>query len=312
MDDGAALSVSDAILTRRAALASVAVAILLLALKGWAAWITGSVAMLGSLADTGLDLVASLVTLFSVRYAAQPADNRHRFGHGKAEALAALFQVILISISACGIAIQAVRRLIEGNVSANAEYGIGVSVAALIATLGLIVYQRHVIRQTQSIAITADNVHYQSDLLLNGAVILALLLDQFAGVTGADPVFGVLIAAWLLFGAMRASTAAINQLMDKEWPESRRQQLLEVAARSAPPGSIHDLRTRSSGAQDFVQFHIWVPGDMTVSAAHRITERIERDLEAAFPKAEILIHLDPEGRIDRLGEDDEELRETPE
>lgn len=303
---------SDAILTRRAALASVAVAILLLALKGWAAWITGSVAMLGSLADTGLDLVASLVTLFSVRYAAQPADSRHRFGHGKAEALAALFQVILISISACGIAIQAVRRLIEGNVSANAEYGIGVSVAALIATLGLIVYQRHVIRQTQSIAITADNVHYQSDLLLNGAVILALLLDQFAGITGADPVFGVLIAAWLLFGAMRASTAAINQLMDKEWPESRRQQLLEVAAHSAPPGSIHDLRTRSSGAQDFVQFHIWVPGDMTVSAAHRITERIERDLETAFPKAEILIHLDPEGRIDRLGEEDEELRETPE
>lgn len=301
-----------AALTRRAALASVGVALLLLALKSWAAWATGSVAMLGSLADTGLDLVASLVTLFSVRYAAQPADNDHRFGHGKAEAIAALFQVILISVSACGIAVQAVRRLIAGDVSANAEYGIGVSIIALAATFALIAYQRHVIRHTGSIAITTDNVHYQSDLLLNGSVIAALVLDQYLGFTGADPVFGVIIALWLFYGAWRASSQAINQLMDREWPAEKRQRFLAIAAQHPELIGIHDLRTRSSGTQDFVQFHVWVRPDMTIAEAHDITESVERKLMAEFPDTEILIHLDPEGQIDRLGEIDETLRETPE
>lgn len=301
-----------AALNRRAAVASVSVAMLLLSLKGWAAWETGSVAMLGSLADTALDLVASLVTLSSVRYAAQPADRDHRFGHGKAEAIAALFQVILISVSACGIAVQAVRRLIAGDVSANAEYGIGVSLVALAATFALIAYQRHVIRRTGSVAIHADHVHYQSDLLLNGSVIAALVLDQYLGIAGADPVFGVLIALWLLYGAWRASTQAIDQLMDKEWPEEKRRRFLQIAGQHPELIGIHDLRTRTSGAQDFVQFHVWVRPDMTVAEAHRVTEAVEQKLAAAFPGAEILIHLDPEGQLDRLGEADETLRETPE
>lgn len=300
------------VLTRRAALASVAVAIALLGFKAWAAWTTASVAMLGSLADTGLDLIASLVTLFSVRYAAQPADRGHRFGHGKAEAIASLFQVALISVSACGIAIEAARRLVSEEVSGNFEYGVGVSLAALLLTSGLIAYQRHVIRETGSVAITADNVHYQSDLLLNVAVILALVLEQYLGLTGADPVFGVLIAAWLLFGAWRASTNAINQLMDREWPEEKRARILTIAAKHGLEGRVHDLRTRSSGVQDFIQFHIWVDPEMTVAQAHLLTEQVEHDLHSAFPDAEILIHLDPEGQIDRLGENDQALRETPE
>lgn len=300
------------VLTRRAALASVIVAIALLCLKFWAAWMTASVAMLGSLADTCLDLIASLITLFGVRYAAQPADRRHRFGHGKAEAIAALFQVALISVSACGIAIQAVSRLISGEVTGHFEYGVGVSLIALLLTLGLIAYQRHVIRQTRSVAITADNVHYQSDLLLNGAVILALILEQSLGLTGADPVLGILIAVWLLFGAWRASATALNQLMDKEWPEEERTQILSIAAKHGLDGRVHDLRTRSSGVQDFIQFHIWVQPEMTVAQAHLLTEQVEHDLQCAFPDAEILIHLDPEGQIDRLGENDQALRETPE
>lgn len=299
-------------LTRRAAIASVCTALFLLMLKSWAAWVTGSVAMLGSLADTALDLVASLVTLFSVRYAAQPADSQHRFGHGKAEAIAALFQVTLISISAFGIAAQAVRRLIAGETSANAEYGIGVSIAAIVVTFALTAYQRHVIRRTQSVAIHADHVHYQSDLLLNGAVIVALVLEQYLGIHGADPVFGVAIALWLLYGALRASGAAINQLMDGEWPEEKRRRFLEIAAREPALIGIHDLRTRTSGVQDFVQFHAWVRPDMTVAEAHAITEDVERRLMAVFPDTEILIHLDPEGQIDRRGEPDEKLRETPE
>jgi len=311
----AALSVSHAhqhphshgSFTTRAALASVATALFLLVLKAYAASATGSVAMLGSLADTALDLVASLVTLYGVRIAATPADHDHRFGHGKAEALVALFQVVVIAVSAVGIGWRAVNRLIHGESTANAEYGIAVSALAILTTFGLLFYQRRVIARTGSVAIQADHVHYQTDLLLNLSVITALVLDQYLGLTGADPVFGVAIALWLAWGAWRASTRAIDQLMDREWPEEKRNRFLQIAARHPELRGIHDLRTRTSGSLDFVQFHVWVDPQMTVAAAHKVMEEMEHKLEAEFPGTEILIHLDPEGQVDRPGDS---LRET--
>ncbi|MGK6318340.1 cation diffusion facilitator family transporter [Sphingomonas sp. DT-204] len=285
-------------LATRAALFSVGMACFLLCLKGFAAWQTGSVAMLGSLADTGLDLLASLVTLYGVRLAAEPADHDHRFGHGKAEALAALFQVALITASAGIIAWRAIDRFRNPQAGADAEFGIGVSLVAIAATFVLLAYQRHVIRRTGSVAILADNVHYQSDVLLNLAVIAALALDQYFGVTGADPVFGVAIALWLAWGAFQASSNAIDQLMDKEWPEADRRAYIEVAARQPGLLGIHDFRTRRSGSHDFAQFHMEVARDLTVAEAHDIVERVERALRDAFPKVEVLIHLDPEGHVD--------------
>jgi len=282
----------------RAALFSVAMATFLLALKGFAAWHTGSVAMLGSLADTGLDLLASLVTLYGVKLAAEPADHDHRFGHGKAEALAALFQVALITASAIGIAWQAVERLGNPVASADAEFGIAVSVIAIGATMVLLWYQRRVIRQTGSVAILADNVHYQSDVLLNVAVIAALALDQFAGVSGADPLFGIAIAGWLLWGAFQASSNAIDQLMDKEWSEDERARFIEVAARQPGLKGIHDFRTRRSGSHNFAQFHMEVARDISVAQAHDVVEAVEIALRTAFPKVEVLIHIDPEGHVD--------------
>ena len=188
-------------LTRNAALASVAVASILLVLKAFAVWMTGSVSMLGSLADTGLDLVASLVTLLGVRVAATPADHNHRFGHGKAEALAALFQVSLITVAAAGIGWRAIGLLSGVHRTAEAEYGIGVSVIAILLSFVLIAYQKHVVAKTGSLAIGTDSLHYQSDFVLNLSVIAALALDQYAGISGIDPVFGIAIAAWLLWGA---------------------------------------------------------------------------------------------------------------
>lgn len=290
-----------ATLTARAAYASISMALFLLGLKVFAVWQTGSVAMLGSLADTGLDLLASLATLYGVRYAAQPADSEHRFGHGKAEALTALFQVFIIALSALAIFYRAIERLMKGEVTAHAEYGIGVSLIAIFATLGLLAYQRYVIAKTKSVAIRADHVHYQSDILLNIAVIGALALDQYAGIKWADPVFGIGIAAALMLGAWRASTQAIDQLMDREWPEEKRQHFLRVAARHPELAGIHDLRTRTSGTQDFVQFHVWMDPDMTVSAAHRVMDEVEAKLAEEFPATEILIHIDPEGQVDKEG-----------
>ncbi len=288
-------------LNRSAALASVAVALLLVGLKAWAAWSTGSTAMLGSLADTALDLVASLATLLGVWIAAQPADDDHRFGHGKAEALAAMFQIVLIALSALTLAFRAVTQLVAGARTEAAGDGIAVSLVAMGATVLLLAWQRHVIRQTGSLAISTDHVHYQSDLLLNLAVIAALALDQYAGWGRADPLFGLAIAAWLGWGAWRASQAAVDQLMDKEWPEERKARFLEVVARHPELKGLHDLRTRTSGDRDFVQFHVSVDPEMTVTEAHRVMDEIEAKLLAEFPGVEILIHPDPEGLVDETG-----------
>jgi ferrous-iron efflux pump FieF len=288
-------------LNRSAAYASISVALLLVGLKAWAAMSTGSTAMLGSLADTVLDLAASIATLAGVSIAAQPSDDNHRFGHGKAEAIAAMFQVVLISISAIGLGFTAIGELINGGGTNSAAEGIGVSVIAMVATLGLLMWQRYVLRQTNSLAIQTDHVHYQSDLLLNLAVIVALVLDQYAGVTGADPLFGLGIAAWLGWGAWRASQRAVDDLMDKEWPEEKKARFIEVLARHPELRGVHDFRTRTAGHRDFVQFHVWVDPDMTVREAHRVMDSVEERLAEEFPGVEILIHPDPEGLVNERG-----------
>ncbi len=281
-------------LTTRAAIAGVSMALFLLALKIFAAAETGSVALLGSLADTGFDVLASLLTLFSVRYAARPADDDHRFGHGKAEALSALMQVVLITVSAILIGWRAVVRLGSGESTAHPEYGIGVSVIAIVATLALLAYQRQVVKKTGSVAIHADHVHYQSDLLLNIAVIVAIVLESFLNLRGADPVFGIGIALWLLWGASRAVRLALDQLLDREWPQEKRDRFLAVAARHPELKGIHDVRTRSSGMHDFVQFHVWFDPAKTLGEVHAVMDEVEAELEREFPGVEVMIHPEPE------------------
>jgi ferrous-iron efflux pump FieF len=295
----AATAAGHSRLSTRAALASVTLALVLLVAKAWAAYQTDSTAMLGSLADTGLDVIASLTTLAGVRIAAIPADQDHRFGHGKAEALVALAQVVLITASAIGIAWRAIDRLINGEQTEAMGIGIGVSLLAIAMTFALLRYQRQVIARTGSVAIKTDNVHYKSDLMLNGAVIIALLLDQALHISGADAVFGIAIALWLLWGAYRASSESINQLMDREWPEEERREFLAAAAEYPELAGLHDCRTRKSGTLRFVQFHVWVPADWTVQEAHDRLDRVEEELQGRFPGTEILIHVDPEGQTDR-------------
>jgi len=288
-------------LNRSAAYASIGMASLLVGIKGWAALSTGSTAMLGSLADTVLDLVSSVATLAGVWIAGQPDDDNHRFGHGKAEALSAMFQVVLIAISALSLGGHAIAQLFAGErVSAPGD-GIAVSAVAIVGTLALLGWQRHVIKRTRSIAISTDHMHYQADLLVNLAVIAALMLDKYAGFTRADPLFGLGIAVWLGWGAWGASQNAVEQLMDREWPDDKKQRFIEVVARHPELRGLHDLRTRTSGNRDFVQFHVWVDGNMSVTAAHRVMDEIEAKLHAVFPDLEILIHPDPEGHVDERG-----------
>ena len=279
-------------------MASITVAVILVALKAWASLRTGSTAMLGSLADSALDLIASMATLAGVWIASRPADKDHRFGHGKAEALAAIFQVMLITLSAFGIAVRAITQLVQGGQTQAAEEGIAVSLIAIALTFALLGWQRYVMQRTRSLAIKTDHLHYKSDLFLNLAVIAALVLDQFLGFGKADPLFGLVIAGWLGWGAFQAAQDAVDDLMDREWPEEKRLAFVEAAARHPELSKLHDLRTRTSGHRDFVQFHVDLPGEMTVEEAHDIIERVEADLCDQFPGMELLIHIDPEGHVD--------------
>jgi ferrous-iron efflux pump FieF len=284
-------------LTTKAAIASVTMALFLLGLKVYAAAETGSVALLGSLADTGFDVLASLLTLFSVRYASRPADDDHRFGHGKAEALSALVQVVLVVITAVLIGWRGIIRLGSGEPTEHPEMGIGVSLIAMAATGALLAYQRHVIKKTGSVAIHGDHVHYQGDILLNAAVISAIGLETFLNLRGADPVLGIAIALWLLWGASRSARMALDQLLDREWPKEKRERFLAVAARHPRAKGIHDVRTRSSGMHDFVQFHLWFDPKMTLGEVHDVMDEIEHDLAQEFPGVEVLIHPEPENHI---------------
>ncbi len=288
-------------LNKSAAYASITMAAMLMVIKSWAAWSTGSTAMMGSLADTGLDLISSLATLAGVWVAGQPADGNHRFGHGKAEALSAMFQAVLIAFSALGLGVHAVAQFFTHDRTQAADTGIFVSGIAIGATLVLLLWQRHVIHKTGSIAIATDHVHYQADLLVNIAVILALMLDQFAGIAHADPLFGLGIAGWLGWGAWQASQQAIIQLMDREWPDEKKTHFLEVLGRHPELRGVHDLRTRTSGNRDFVQFHVWVDGNMSVRHAHRVMDELEAKIAEEFPEVEVLIHPDPEGHVDERG-----------
>lgn len=297
-------------LTRSAALASAGVAVLLLGLKTWAAAATGSVAMLASLADTGLDLVASLMTLYAVGFAAQPADEDHRFGHGKAEAIAALMQTLLIIGSAIAIMWRAVLSFGQTDLPRAPEVGIGVSAVGIALTLALVAWQRNVVARTGSIAIATDSLHYQSDLLLNGTVIAAFVIDVLLGVHGADAFLGIVIALWIAWSAIKSAREAVDMLMDREWPAEKRALLLKVAREVPGVEGVHDIRTRSSGITDFIQFHIWLDPQMPVGEAHEIVDRIELRVANAFPGAEIFIHIDPLGHYDANSQTAAELYES--
>lgn len=292
---GSGPHIHNARLMRRATLAAVLVAVVLIAMKSVVYYFTGSVAMLGTLFDSLLDGSASLLNLFAVRASLTPADDEHRFGHGKAEALAGLGQSIFIFGSAGYIAFASIQRLMEPAPISHSTAGIVVTVIAILLTLALVSYQRHVVSQTRSLAIEADSIHYRGDLLMNLAVIAALILSGYFGWYWADPVFGLVIAALIAWSAAMIVMNATNQLMDRELSDDDRERIKTIALSHAEVVNIHDLRTRTSGLQMFIQFHLELDRNITLLDAHHISDEVEKDMIAAFPGADVLIHQDPAG-----------------
>ena len=279
-------------LMRRATQASVAVASLLIAAK-LVAWImTGSVSLLSALVDSLLDVAASLVTLVAVRQALVPPDEEHRFGHGKAEPLAALAQAAFITGSAVFVLAEAGQRFFVPAPLEQTWVGVGVMAFSIVLTLILVRFQRSVVAKTGSLAIKGDSAHYIGDLLTNLAVIAALLMTLEWGWSWVDPVFALGIAAYILKTAWGIGRHALDMLMDRELPESDRQKIESIVRAEPLVRGLHDLRTRASGPQLFIQLHLELDGNLPLMEAHAIADRLERRLEGEFRGAEVIIHQD--------------------
>ncbi len=282
-------------LKRLATYAAVAVAATLIAIKLWAWATTNSVAMLASLVDSTLDLVASGLNLFAVRHALTPADKEHRFGHGKAEALAGLGQAAFIGGSAAFLFFQSLERLAAPEPVQQTTIGLAVIAVSLVLTLALVLFQRYVIARTRSLAIGADQLHYTTDIATNLAVVAALVAAGLWGWTIADPILGLAIAAVIAWGAFKILRGAYDELMDREFDDAERQRIKDIVNRHAGVESLHDLRTRRAGHRAFIQLHLELPPQMTLLEAHRISDEVEEAIMAAFPDAEVITHQDPAG-----------------
>jgi ferrous-iron efflux pump FieF len=277
---------------RLATYASVTVALVLVIAKLVAWGHSDSVSLLATLIDSTLDVLASLINLLAVRHAVSPADKEHRFGHGKAEALAGLGQAAFVTGSAGFLLLESVRRMI--NPVPLESYGVGVVVMlfSILATLLLLAFQKRVVSRTGSTAIKADALHYRTDLLVNGTVIVALWLSV-QGWPGFDPLFAIAIAIYILSSAWEIVRQSLDHLMDRELPNVEREKIGRIALAHSEVHGMHDLRSRRSGTVSFLQLHLELDDDLTLLQAHRISDEVEDSLKEAYPGAQILIHIDP-------------------
>ncbi|WP_375751722.1 CDF family cation-efflux transporter FieF [Vibrio sp. HN007] len=279
-------------LVSTAAWLATGVATILLVAKVSIWWITGSVSLLASLIDSFLDIGASLVNLIVVRYSLQPADKEHTFGHGKAESLAALAQTMFISGSACFLILTGIERFFRPHELTSPEYGIYVSAFAMVMTAGLVAFQKHVVKKTGSQAIAADSLHYQTDLYMNIAIMVALALSYF-GVEQADAVFAIGIGFFILYSAYQMIKEAIQSLLDRQLPEEELEQIRGAVNSVEGVRGVHQLRTRKSGPVRFIQLHLELDDQIPLIEAHQIADEVEDALESLFPQADVLIHQDP-------------------
>ncbi|WP_371375817.1 cation diffusion facilitator family transporter [Thalassotalea aquiviva] len=271
---------------------AVAVALVLLLSKLYAWWVSGSGAMLASTTDSLLDVFASLLSFIMIRFSLAPADEKHKFGHGKAENLAALMQSSFVLGSAILLLFHGANRIYDPVEVTHTNVAIGVSLLAIVLTLALVLLQKKVIAKTDSVAITADSLHYQSDLLLNLGVIIALLLNQYQW-PQADGLYTVIVGVFLFVGAIKIVIKSLQDLMDRELSEQDRKVIEDIIAKHPQVHGFHQLRTRQAGPTRFIQFHLELDDDLSLFEAHQISDQVEQMLLATFSDTEVFIHQDP-------------------
>jgi ferrous-iron efflux pump FieF len=297
------LAIGNARLRRLATYASIGVAVTLIVAKLAAYLMTDSVAMLSSLLDSTIDLLSAMVTAFGVANALRPPDQQHRFGHGKAEPLAALAQAAFIVGSSVLLGYEAISRFYHPHDIQQETLGYIVMGLAIILSIGLIEFQHLVVKRTSSMAIGADRMHYMGDVLINVAVVAAFALHQWTGFLWFDPLFAILVAASLSGMAVHIARHALDVLMDKELPEKDRVKIKEIVQSHPAVRGLHDMRTRSDSDRVFVELHVEMDADLPLNKAHEVSENIAIMVRKEFPDADVLIHQDPTGlHEDRLDE----------
>jgi len=280
---------------RKAGIASLSVSLFLVAIKTFAYFASHSVAMLASLADSALDLFTSSLNLFAIHQALAPADDEHRFGHGKAEPLAGLAQAAFITASALFITVQAVTRLMAPEPLDNSVPALVVMMVSIVCAIGLILYEKRVVAKTGSLAVESDAVHYLGDLATNIGVVIAIGLVAWMGWLAADPVIAIAVAGVMLFTAFGVGRRALDQLMDRELQPEDRDRIVRIAMIHDGVQNVHELKTRMAGAMTFIQLHLGLDPQMKLAEAHAISDAVEKAILNAYPGADVIIHQDPLG-----------------
>jgi len=271
---------------------AIATASLLIIVKLLAWFMTGSSSILAALTDSLMDVTTSIINLFAIKIALQPADDDHRFGHGKAESLAGLAQAAFISGSSVLLMLNGASSLLNGNQISASNIGIAVMLFSVFVTIALVMFQSYIVKKTNSMAIKADSLHYRTDIYLNGAVLLALIFASI-GWHWADGVFAIVVSFYILHGAWEIGSQSVDALMDKQLPKSDEELIVKTAYQIKDIRGVHDLRTRQSGNTKFIQLHLELDDDQSLFDAHEKADAVEAELEKHFPHADILIHLDP-------------------
>ena len=272
--------------------AAIAAAFLLIIVKLVAWIVTGSSSILAALTDSLMDITTSIINLLAIKVALQPADNEHRFGHGKAESLAGLAQAAFISGSAVFLLFNSISALVNKQQIVASNIGIAVMIFSVLITIALVLFQSYIVKKTGSLAIKADSLHYRTDIALNGAVLLSLILSGL-GWYWADGLFAIAVSLYILHGAWEIGTQSVDALMDKQLPKSEEEQIIKMAYHIEGVLGVHDLRTRQSGNTKFIQLHLELDDNLSLYEAHNKADKLEAELEQVFPQVDILIHLDP-------------------
>ena len=280
-----------------AARLSIIVAIFLIALKTTSGWMTGSLSVWASLLDSVLDLFASTLNFIAVRAASRPADEDHTYGHGKAESLTSLFQAIVIGASGIFIVWEAVSRIRERHQTRSEAIGIVSMMVAIAASVWLVRRLRRVARETESLALSSDALHYATDIYINSGVLVALLVTAFTGWSVADPLISLVIALYIISSSFKLARESIGVLMDRKLPFEVDSKVAEIVARYRNEGvhGFHDLRTRRSGSEKFIDLHLEVDRNKRFEEAHDLTVKILRAIEVEIPRSKVHIHTDPAG-----------------
>lgn len=271
--------------------------ITLIAIKSYAYYITDSISVLGTLTDSISDLAISAMMLMAIRYALQPADEEHRYGHGKMEGIATLFQAAFLSGAAVFLILSALQRLTSPQEIESPVIAIVICAISIILSLVLVLVQSFVVKKSGSLAVEADKSHYSSDVVLNSGVIIALLIQTYNGPVYTDSIIGLMIATYILYTAYGIGKKGTDMLMDRELPDKDRRAITDIVENHPQMISMHDLRTRRMGMDVHISFDVEMNGALSLREAHDYVRELEISIIQLFPNADIIIHMDPEGDI---------------